>query len=155
MITLHKDQTPIFRLVISSLRPWSTFLPLSIVLFLLFTLLSHILNNDHLQSLVWRNSRTIQVQFFNLVIPWPPDLCMFSEHLPVLTHPPYRYPDKFGRVLLYSPYLFGKKLFSMQDKPVNNKQTHFLKQNFSASITTINKRCEMLINLWINPVVSW
>ena len=38
-------------------------------------------------------------------------------------------PAKFWRVLHYSPRLFGKKMFSMQDKLVNNKQTHFLKQN--------------------------
>ena len=31
-------------------------------------------------------------------------------------------------VLLYSPCLFGKELFSMQNKLVNNKQTHLLKQ---------------------------
>ena len=37
-------------------------------------------------------------------------------------------PAKFGHVLIYSPCLFGKKLFSMQDKLVNNKQTHLLKQ---------------------------
>ena len=50
-------------------------------------------------------------------------------------------------VLLYSSYQFGKKLFSMRDKFVNNKQTHILKQNFSAKITPIDKRCVMLINL--------
>ena len=50
-------------------------------------------------------------------------------------HPPHRYPAKFGHVLLYSPYLFGKKLLSMQDKLVNNNQTRFLEQNFSATIT--------------------
>ena len=27
-------------------------------------------------------------------------------------HPPHRYPAKFGLILLYYPYLFGKKLFS-------------------------------------------
>ena len=46
--------------------------------------------------------------------------------LPVL-HPPHKYPAKFGCVSLYVPYLFGKELFSMQDKLVNNKHTHFLK----------------------------
>ena len=46
------------------------------------------------------------------------------------------------------PYLFDKKFFfSMQDKLLNNKQTLLLKQNFSATITPINKRCGMLINL--------
>ena len=35
-------------------------------------------------------------------------------------------PAKFGHVLLYSPCLFGKKLFSMHDKLVNNKQNTFL-----------------------------
>ena len=40
-----------------------------------------------------------------------------------LHHPPHGCPAKFGHVLLYSLYLFGKKLFSMQDKLVNNKQT--------------------------------
>ena len=70
-------------------------------------------------------------------------------------HPPDRYPAKFGCVLLYSPYLFGKKLFSMQNKLVNNKQTHFFKQIFFATIKPIDKRCVILINLWINPVVCW
>ena len=37
-------------------------------------------------------------------------------------YPSHRYPAKFGRVLLYNPFLFDKKLFSMQDKLVNNKQ---------------------------------
>ena len=58
---------------------------------------------------------------------------------------PHRYPAKFFQH--YSPYLFGTKLFSMQDKLVNNKQTYFLKQNFSAPITPIDKTSEMLINL--------
>ena len=58
-----------------------------------------------------------------------------------LMHPPHIYPVKFGYVLLYSPYLFGNKLFSMQDKLVNNKHTHFLKQNFSETITPIDKSC--------------
>ena len=38
-------------------------------------------------------------------------------------HPPHRFPAKFAYVLLYSPFLFGKKLFSMQNKLVNNKHT--------------------------------
>ena len=62
-------------------------------------------------------------------------------------HPSHRYPAKLGYVLLYSSYRVGKKLFSMQDKLVSNKQTHFLKQNFSATITPIDQRCEVLINL--------
>ena len=70
----------------------------------------------------------------------------------VLLNPPHRYPAKFGYVLLCSPCLFGKILFSMQDKLVNNKQTHCLKQIFSATITPVDKRCEMVINLLINPV---
>ena len=41
--------------------------------------------------------------------------------LQFLNHPPHRYPLKSGQVLLYSPCLFGKKLFSKQDKLVNNK----------------------------------
>ena len=46
---------------------------------------------------------------------------------PALSGHPRGYPAKIGCVLLYSPYLFGKKLFSTQDKLVNNKQTRFLK----------------------------
>ena len=42
-------------------------------------------------------------------------------------HPPDRYPAKFGCVLLYSPCLFGKKLFCIQDKLVNNKHTSWNK----------------------------
>ena len=37
-------------------------------------------------------------------------------------HSSHTYPVKIGCVLLYSPYLFCKKLFSMQDKLVINKQ---------------------------------
>ena len=62
-------------------------------------------------------------------------------------HPPHSCPAKFGRVLLYSPYLFGKKLFSMQEKLVNNKQTHLLKQDFSEKITPMDKSCMLLFNL--------
>ena len=78
----------------------------------------------------------------------------FSYYCDTL-HPPHSCPAKFGRVLLYFPCLFGKKLFSMQGKLVDNKQTHFLKQNFSETITPINKSCMLLFNLWINPVVCW
>ena len=35
------------------------------------------------------------------------------------------------------------------------QQTHFLKQNFSETITPINESCVMLFNLWTNPVVCW
>ena len=45
------------------------------------------------------------------------------------------------------PLSVWQKLFSMQDKLVDYKQTHCLKQNFSETITPIDKRCEMLINL--------
>ena len=83
------------------------------------------------------------------------DTRSLNSLLPGWGHPTHSCPAKFVYLLLYSPVLFGKKLFSMQDKLVNNKQTHFLKQNFSATITPIDKRCEMLINLWINPVVCW
>ena len=63
------------------------------------------------------------------------------------------HPAKIGTVLVCSPCLFGKKLFSMQDKLVNNKQTHLLKQNFSETITPIDKSCMLLFNLSINSVV--
>ena len=62
------------------------------------------------------------------------------------------YPVKIGRVLLYSPCLFGKKLLYVQDELVNNKQTHWLKQNFSETITPIDKSCVLLFNLLINPI---
>ena len=71
-----------------------------------------------------------------------------------LNHPPHKYSAKFGSVLLYCPHLFGKKLFSMQDKLVNNKQTHLLKQNFSETITPLDKCCMLLFILSINPVVD-
>ena len=61
-------------------------------------------------------------------------------------HPPHNCPAKFVYVLLCSPFLFGKKLFSMQEKLMNNKNKHFHKQNFSTTITPINKRCVILIN---------
>ena len=67
-------------------------------------------------------------------------------------HLPHSCSAKFAYVLLYFPFLFGKKLFSVQDKLVNNKQTHFLKQK---KITPIYKRCVLLINLWTNPAVCW
>ena len=53
---------------------------------------------------------------------------------PLNWQPSHSFPAKFTNVLIYFPFLFGKKLFSMQDKLVSNKQTHFLKQNFSAII---------------------
>ena len=62
-------------------------------------------------------------------------------------HPPHGCPAKLGYVLLHLHYRFGKKLFSMQDKLVNNKQTHFLELNFSDTITPIDKRCMLLFNL--------
>ena len=34
------------------------------------------------------------------------------------------HPAKIACVLAYSPCLFGKRLFSMQDKLVKNKQTY-------------------------------
>ena len=66
--------------------------------------------------------------------------------MPHQNGPPHRCPAKFALVLLYSPFMFDKKLISMQDKLVNNNQTHFLKQNVSATITPIDKRCVLLIN---------
>ena len=65
------------------------------------------------------------------------------------------HPAKIGHVLVYSPCLFGKRLFSMQDKLAKNKQTnkHFLKQNFSETITPIDNRCMLSFNLSVNPVV--
>ena len=50
------------------------------------------------------------------------ELKQLSIHVLKL-HPPHRCPAEFSYVLLYSPYLCGKKLFSMQDKLVNNKHT--------------------------------
>ena len=73
---------------------------------------------------------------------------MINIYTAIHNHPPHRYPAKFGCVLPYSPYLFGKKLFSMQGKLVNNKQAHFLKQNFSALIRPIDKRC-LLFCCWL------
>ena len=64
-----------------------------------------------------------------------------------IMHPPHSYPVKFGCASLYSPYLLGKKLFSMQDKLVNYKQTHCRKQNFSAITTPIDKSCMLLFDL--------
>ena len=61
------------------------------------------------------------------------------------------HPAKIGHVLVYSPCLFGKQLFPMQDKLVNNKQTHLLKQSLSETLTPIDKSC--MFNISINPVV--
>ena len=72
--------------------------------------------------------------------------------LVVFWHPPHGYHAKFGHVLLYPPYQFGKELLGMQDI-VNNKQTHFRKQNFSETKTSINKNCMLLFNLGIIPAV--
>ena len=63
------------------------------------------------------------------------------------------HPAKIGQVLVYPTCLLGKRLFSMQDKLVKNKQTHLLKQNFSETITPIDNSCMLLFNLSINPVV--
>ena len=49
--------------------------------------------------------------------------CSARETVRRLNHPPYSCPAKFGYVLLYFRFLFGKKLFSMQDWLVNNKHT--------------------------------
>ena len=85
--------------------------------------------------------------------PWN-SLCSVWRWVHFLSSSTQVHPAKTGCVLLYFPCQFGKKLFSMQDKLVNNKHT-FSQQNFSATTTPINKRCEMLINLWIHPVVCW
>ena len=70
-----------------------------------------------------------------------------SLYVTLFSYPPHSCPANFGYVLLYSTCLCGKKLFSMQGKLVDNKQTHFGKQNFSETITPIDKRCVLLINL--------
>ena len=66
------------------------------------------------------------VSFFNMVQDKKKSLCFvvfdrndFTQH--IMKHPSYRYPAKFAYVLLYSHYLFGKKLIYMQDKLVNKK----------------------------------
>ena len=43
----------------------------------------------------------------------------------------------------------------LQDKLVKQQINTLFKQNFTATITPIDKRCEMLINLWISPVDCW
>ena len=53
------------------------------------------------------------------------------------------YPAKIGCILLYSPCLFDK--FFHASKLVNNKQIYFLKQNFSETITPIDKSCMSLL----------
>ena len=50
-------------------------------------------------------------------------------------------------VLLCFPLQFGKKLFTIWDKLVNKNQPHFLKQNFSATNTPIDKMC-LLLNIF-------
>ena len=65
--------------------------------------------------------------------------------LSYFSHPSHKYPAKFGYVLFHSAYLFGKEFFSMQDKLVNNKQTHFLKQNFSDTITPIEQSSNVIV----------
>ena len=51
------------------------------------------------------------------------ELVILSHFISWKNHPANRHPAKFGYILLYSPYLFGKKLFPTQDKLVNNKHT--------------------------------
>ena len=71
----------------------------------------------------------------------------------MILHPAHSCPAKFGCVLLHSPLLLGKKLFFMKDNLVSNKPAHFLKQNFSATITPIDKSYMLLFNLRIKAVV--
>ena len=84
-------------------------------------------NIDFSQYLQGPNSTWMEWQKYIIV--------QVNPNIPIMVHPPHRDPAKFGRVLLYSPYLFGKELFPMQDKLISNKQTHFQKQNFSDRLT--------------------
>ena len=88
-----------------------------------------------MSDLTGRPSSSCNVAISNYSICWSNEFC---------THV---HPAKIERVLVYSPCLFGKKLFSMQDKLVNNKQTHFLKQHFTETITPIDKSCMLLFNI--------
>ena len=62
-------------------------------------------------------------------------------------HLPLSCPAKFAYVLLFSPYLFGKEMFFHARQTCEQQVTHFLKQIFCATITPIDKRCVLLINL--------
>ena len=83
----------------------------------------------------------------HVVPPWPKDYHprRNTHHQPYLhyaeyravsyfllsSHPPHSCPTKFAYVLLYSPCLIGKKLFTMQDKLVNNNHTFLNKTSLS------------------------
>ena len=79
---------------------------------------------------------------------------IITSYIPLPASSTQVYPAKLD-VILYSPCLFGKKLLCMQEELVRNKQTHLRKQNFSETITPVDKSCMMLFNLFINPVVCW
>ena len=78
---------------------------------------------------------------------------MLDMDLTSLRHPPHRYTLQKLAVLFYFACLFGKKLFSIQDNLVSNKQTHLRKQNFSETITPMDNSCMLLFSLSINLVV--
>ena len=63
--------------------------------------------------------------------------------------------------MFYSiPLSVWQEIVFYANKLVNNKQTHFLQQNFSATITPIDKKCEIwlifeLILLFVDLAQIW
>ena len=73
----------------------------------------------------------------------------------VKVHPPHRYPAKFGRVLLYSPFLLGKNFFFFCARQTCEQQTNTLSQTKLLCHNNTNRQRCVLINFWINPAFCW
>ena len=65
------------------------------------------------------------------------------------------YHAKIACCLAHFFLLFGKGICPWNNNLRTTEIHTYLKQSFSATITPINKRSVMLINLWINPIVCW
>ena len=101
---------------------------------------SNVFNSCKISNMMSRFSIIICVLLFFLFL-------ITVDKSPFKTSSTQVYPAKIAHNLLYSPSLFGKKLFSVQDRLVNNKQTHLLEQNFTETIIPIDKSCMLLFNL--------
>ena len=84
-----------------------------------FNQLVQFIQEGYMETEGERLQRLLKVNIYSKSLLW--DIYGSSHHLSLLiNHPPHGYPVKFCHVLLYSPYLFGKKLFSLQEKIINN-----------------------------------
>ena len=91
---------------------------------------------------------------YRAILPWHTILQYWISTYSPTTHPPHRQTLQKLPVFYSIPLAcLARELLSMQGKLVNNKQ--FLKQNFSETITPIDRSCMLLFNLWINPVLCW